>query len=181
MNRTNARNIVIAIVAVSAVWMIFDHYGRIPGMIGLLSSTALAIAFLRSIPTGKGIRGRVPLLKVNMTPAEFEEAVAQRMRQDGWDANVMGGAGDRGIDVRATNADGAVAVVQCKLYGPNTAVTPTQVRDLAGAKAISGASVASLVTTGTLTEQARLEAREAEIEVIEGESTRRWMSGNSIL
>ena len=181
MPRTNFRNIVIAVMACSATWMIFDYYNQILGLIAFGLSIYLAVKFLRSVPTGKGIRGRVPLLKHGMTPDEFEEAVAARMRQDGWDAQVQGGSGDRGVDVRAINANGDLAVVQCKMYGPNTSVTPTQVRDLAGTRTISGAAIASMVTTGSLTEQAKLEARDAGIEVIEGETTRRWLSGLSVL
>lgn len=181
MPRTNPRNIILATMVCSATWMAFDHYSTILGLIAFGFSIYLAVKFMRSTPTGKGIRGRVPLLKHGMTPEDFEEAVATRMRQDGWDTQVMGGSGDRGVDVRAVNDNGDLAVVQCKYYGPNTSVTPTQVRDLAGAKAISGAAIASMVTTGSLTEQAKMEARGACIEVIEGEATRRWLSGLSVL
>lgn len=181
MPRTNLRNIVLSVMFCSAVWMAFDYYNTLLGIIAFGLSIFLAIKFLRSTPDGRSLRSRVPLLSQGMTPEQFEHAVAERMTQDGWECQVMGGSGDRGIDVRAVNQDGDLAVIQCKYYGPNTTVTPTQVRDLAGARSIAGAAIASMVTTGTLSDQARMEARDAGIEVIEGESTRRWMSGRSVL
>lgn len=175
MIRTNFRNIAFAVIGVLFVWMGADYYGPVIGFLVLIAAIAVSILLFMERPYSRlpQMRAR-KFLRPNMTPDDFEEAVAERMRLDGWDAEVMGGSGDGGIDVKAINRDGQTAIVQCKYYGPNSTVTPAQVRELAGSWAISGANIASMVTTGYLSSQARDEARSAGIEVIDGDNIRSW-------
>lgn len=118
----------------------------------------------------------LPLSK--LTPLEFEEEVARLLKRDYWlKVKVVGGSGDGGIDVAGIGVDGARIVVQCKRYAPTTFVTPTQVRDLAGARAMYGADYALLATTGALTAQASTTAARAKIKVLTTKGLNRWRSG----
>ncbi len=46
--------------------------------------------------------------------AQFEEAIRELMRRDGCDAIRVGGGGDLGADVKATDPYGRLWVIQCK-------------------------------------------------------------------
>ncbi|MFC0550204.1 restriction endonuclease [Planotetraspora thailandica] len=67
-----------------------------------------------------------------LDPRRFEELAAELLRRDGFRrVSVVGGAGDRGIDVVGVASDGARYAIQCKYY--TRAVGPGQVRDFVGA------------------------------------------------
>ncbi len=51
----------------------------------------------------------------NITPREYEQYVAEVLREHGWDAHATKGARDQGIDVVASQ-NGKKVVIQCKLY-----------------------------------------------------------------
>jgi restriction system protein len=67
-----------------------------------------------------------------LDPRRFEELAAELLRRDGFrKVSVVGGAGDRGIDVLGVAPDGAWYAIQCKHY--TRAVGPAHVRDFVGA------------------------------------------------
>ena len=90
----------------------------------------------------------------SLTPAAFERTVGAWFAREGWVVEQRGGAGDQGIDLLAFRG-GEVVAVQCKRYGPATAVTPAQVRELYGAANGVRATAALLVTTGRLSRAAK--------------------------
>lgn len=137
---------------------------------------SLVAAVSASDPSNSEVPALMPLSR--LTPLQFEEEVAGLLKRDFWlKAKVVGGSGDGGIDVAAIAPDGARIVVQCKRYAKTSFVTPTQVRDLAGARAMYFADYALLVTTGPLTAQAAATAQRAKINVVAGKGLNRWRSG----
>jgi restriction system protein len=103
-----------------------------------------------------------------LSPDAFETRVGMLLGDMGWtNVQQMGGAGDRGIDLRAER-DGLTYVVQCKRYWGHK-VPPREVRDLLGAKTRQNADRAILVTTSDFTKQGREEAR-GHVELWNGET-----------
>jgi restriction system protein len=104
----------------------------------------------------------------DLSPEAFEARVGVLLSDMGWtNVQQMGGAGDRGIDLRAER-DGLTYVVQCKYYKDNK-VPPDKVRDLLGTKTRQNADRAILVTTSDFTKQGREEAR-GHVELWNGET-----------
>ena len=87
---------------------------------------------------------------------EFEHAIRDLMRRDGCaDAVQVGGAGDHGADVKATDPFGRRWVIQCKHRRNGLAGSPVGTPDLqvlnGTARQVHGADVAVLVTNGRFT------------------------------
>ncbi|WP_331736471.1 restriction endonuclease [Streptomyces sp. NBC_00045] len=86
---------------------------------------------------------------------EFEFAVRDLMRRDGFEAERVGGAGDDVCDVRGIDADGRIWVVQCKHRRDGWAGKPIGVdalQQLNGtAEPVHGARFALIVTNGRFT------------------------------
>lgn len=68
----------------------------------------------------------------------------------------VGGAGDRGVDLRGKNQFGRLFIVQCKHYF-GRAIAPNMTRELRGTWQGQGADTAWFVTTSTFTRQAQEE------------------------
>jgi len=66
-----------------------------------------------------------------MSPKQFEAEVAKMFEALGYRTEVVGGANDHGIDVRAYR-DGKTYFIQCKKFMTRE-VTPHDVRDFLGA------------------------------------------------
>ncbi|WP_245973678.1 restriction endonuclease [Euzebya pacifica] len=105
-----------------------------------------------------------------LTPTEFEEAVADILRCNGWkDVKVQGGAGDRGADVIGTDPDGRRVVVQAKRYAASNKVGSQDVQVLIGSQRIHGAERAMIVTTSGYTAAAVELADEfGDVDLIDG-------------
>jgi restriction system protein len=100
----------------------------------------------------------------DLSPADFERRIGALLQDMGWrNVSRTGGAGDRGVDLRAER-DGQRWVVQCKLYTEKN-VPPAAVRELVGTLAIQQADRALLVTTSDYSAQAREEARGHPVEL----------------
>ena len=97
-----------------------------------------------------------------LTPAQFEQAVAVLFRSDGYAAAVTGGANDRGIDIYLEK-EGQKAVVQCKRYKQK--ISPTQIRDFIGAMNGAGVEVGYFVTTSSFTKAAKEAAKRSSYRV----------------
>ncbi|HEX7733281.1 MAG TPA: restriction endonuclease [Ktedonobacteraceae bacterium] len=65
----------------------------------------------------------------------------------------VGGAGDRGVDLRGQDQYERLFIVQCKHYS-GSSITPRMTRELRGARQGQGADTAWFVTTSTFTKQA---------------------------
>ena len=111
-----------------------------------------------------------------LPPSGFERICQRLLRESGFQQVIVTGkSGDGGIDghgVLEVNPLVTFKVLfQCKRYGDNTAVTPSQVRDFRGAMQ-GRADKGLIVTTGVFTSDARKEATRdgvPPIELVDGE------------
>lgn len=90
----------------------------------------------------------------DLTPTEFEHAIAELCRQAGWrNVEVAGGAGDLGADVTGIMPDGSYGVIQAKRWSNN--VGSPVVQTLIGMTAVHHqACVGMLITTSGFTRDA---------------------------
>jgi restriction endonuclease Mrr len=94
-----------------------------------------------------------------MSPAHFEKEVAEMFGGLGYEAEVVGGANDGGIDVVA-HKDSRRYYIQCKKFIARE-VTPDGVRDFLGAitNVNNPADKGFFITTGGFTEMAKGQTR----------------------
>ena len=88
-----------------------------------------------------------------LSPEQFEEWCADRLREQGYRVSVVGGQGDHGVDLIAER-EGARMVVQCKRWFGVRLIGEPQIRDLFGAMQHERASSAMVITTGQYSEAA---------------------------
>jgi restriction system protein len=108
----------------------------------------------------------------------FEELAAELLRRDGFRrVRVVGGAGDRGVDVVGVACDGRPYAVQCKYY--TRPVGPGEVRDFVGALQARPYRdhQGVLVTSHSLTAQAECTARDQELVVVDRDRLADWLIG----
>ncbi|MER5883770.1 restriction endonuclease [Streptomyces sp. NPDC001941] len=115
--------------------------------------------------------------------ASFEEAVRDLMRRDGCgDATRVGGGGDLGADVKATDPYGRRWVVQCKhrRHGlSGSAVGTPDLQVLNGtARPVHGADIAVIITNGRVTAPAVAFARQQRLHVVDRHLLGAWASGS---
>ncbi|MBZ4323396.1 restriction endonuclease [Streptomyces huiliensis] len=130
----------------------------------------------------RGLRYALPQLDA-LHHARFEEAVRDLMRRDGYrDAVRVGGGGDLGADVKATDPYGRRWVIQCKHRrgGPaGSAVGTPDLQVLNGtARPVHGADVAVIVTNGRVTGPAVAFARQQRLHVVDRPALGVWASGS---
>lgn len=101
-----------------------------------------------------------------LSPADFEELVAETFRTLGYEARRTGHTGDHGIDVELRTKSGKRWIMQCKRY--RTSVGEGIVRDLYGVLISEKASRAILVTSAEITPPAETWARGKPIYLIDG-------------
>jgi restriction system protein len=102
-----------------------------------------------------------------LTPTAFERECLQLLRVAGYaDVQHLGGSGDGGVDLVATQGEERYAV-QCKKY--QSYISPSHVRDLAGVVAIHGYAGAIFMTSGTVSEGTLGVAKRAHITVYAGD------------
>ncbi|MEW9533515.1 restriction endonuclease [Microbispora sp. NPDC049125] len=108
----------------------------------------------------------------------FEELAAELLRRDGFRrVRVLGGAGDRGVDVVGSARDGRPYAIQCKHY--SRPVGPGHVRDFVGALCAEPyrGHQGVLLTSHTLSEQAARTAREQDVIVVDRDRLADWLLG----
>ncbi|HPZ75078.1 MAG TPA: restriction endonuclease [Candidatus Pacearchaeota archaeon] len=93
---------------------------------------------------------------------EFERITAAIFEKLGYKTKVVGGPGDRGIDVIGYK-DGKKTIIQCK---KRDVVSPKDILALKGA--INEGEQGILVTTGRFTKEGKEIAKEKSIELIDG-------------
>ena len=144
-------------------------------MIVIVSGVGIGLAWrnigMRWI-TGLRSSGRWGALSLHdlqtMDPFAFEEYVAQRLfARQGYQVINTQDSKDGGVDILVTDPDGYDAVVQCKRYR-GTVGSPT-VRELYGTMVHSGVTRAFLVTSGTISDDARKWAADKPITLIDGQ------------
>lgn len=114
-----------------------------------------------------------------MTGPQFEDLVARLLERDGYrSVQVVGRAGDRGVDVTAVCPDGRRIAVQCKRQ--KKTVGSDRVRNLIGA--VHGTytgHVGVLVTSSTFTRPALAEA-DGRLVLVDRTTLVRWMDGEGL-
>jgi HJR/Mrr/RecB family endonuclease len=102
-----------------------------------------------------------------LSPEDFEILVADTYRAQGHKVEVVGSTGDHGIDLVVHTRRGETWLVQCKKYRGK--VGEPIIRDFYGALRAAEADAGAVVTTGTITEQARLWAEGKPLHLYDGE------------
>ncbi|MFC5752596.1 restriction endonuclease [Actinomadura rugatobispora] len=115
-----------------------------------------------------------------MTGPEFEELTAELLRRDGFrSVRILGGSGDRGVDITALTPDGRRVAVQCKRKKDK--VFPSQVRELAGALVCTYRDHAGVfVTNNYFSEQAQAEAR-GHMTLVNRATLAGWLDGRELV
>lgn len=106
---------------------------------------------------------------------DFEKSCARLLQAQGMTVVHQAAQrdGDGGVDLFATEADGASWVVQCKCWAPHRLVGPEVIRELVGTieRVDRGGSTKSrgmIITTSTLTRGAADEASALGFKVVDG-------------
>jgi restriction system protein len=126
----------------------------------------LAVFWWQSIRSFQAIRRTYETRQqlAALTPVEFEQWCANRLRALGYSVRHVGGQGDHGIDLLAEK-DGDLSVVQCKRFTGRRTVGEPQIRDLFGAMHAEKATRAIVMTAGYFTAEASSWARGKPIEL----------------
>ncbi|MEV0982703.1 restriction endonuclease [Streptomyces sp. NPDC049915] len=114
---------------------------------------------------------------------DFEYAVRDLMRRDGChDAVQVGGQGDLGADVKATDPYGRLWVMQCKhrrLGDRGGAVGTPELQVLnSTARPVHGADVVVIVTNGRITQPGRDFAQQQRIHLVDRRVLADWAAGS---
>ncbi|MGW7055566.1 restriction endonuclease [Streptomyces sp. NPDC054887] len=115
--------------------------------------------------------------------SRFEEAVRDLMRRDGCPNAVrVGGGGDLGADVKATDPYGRRWVIQCKHRRNGSSGSPVGTPDLqvlnGTARQVHGADIAVIVTNGRVTAPAVAFAKQQRLHVVDRHTLAVWASGS---
>ncbi|MEV4042217.1 restriction endonuclease [Streptomyces sp. NPDC049744] len=130
----------------------------------------------------QGLRYGLPQLDA-LHHTRFEDAVRDLMQRDGCrDAQRVGGRGDLGADVKATDPYGRRWVVQCKHRRNGAHGSPVGTPDLqvlnGTARQVHGADVAVIVTNGRVTGPAVAFAKQHRLHVVDRQTLAVWASGS---
>ncbi|GEK04508.1 restriction endonuclease [Streptomyces sp. 1-11] len=129
-----------------------------------------------------GLRYALPQLDA-LHHSRFEDAVRDLMRRDGCpDAVRVGGGGDLGADVKATDPYGRRWVIQCKHRRNGMAGSPVGTPDLqvlnGTARPVHGADIAVIVTNGRATAPALAFAKQQRLHVVDRHTLGAWAAGS---
>lgn len=108
---------------------------------------------------------------LELTPTEFEELVGKALGSMGYtNVNRVGGAGDLGADLTATDPQGRSAIVQCKRYTPGSKVGSPTLQSFIGMRSVHHKVDRGIfVTTADYSQQAIDLAKEHDIVLIDGD------------
>ncbi|MFK8851126.1 restriction endonuclease [Streptomyces sp. Ac-502] len=115
--------------------------------------------------------------------SRFEDAVRDLMRRDGCrDALRVGGGGDLGADVKATDPYGRRWVIQCKHRRNGAAGSAVGTPDLqvlnGTARQVHGADIAVIVTNGRVSAPAVAFAKQQRLHVVDRHTLGVWAAGS---
>ncbi|RVU19955.1 restriction endonuclease [Streptomyces antnestii] len=130
----------------------------------------------------QGLRYELPRLD-SLHHREFEFAVRDLMLRDGCgDARQVGGAGDNGVDVLATDPAGRRWVIQCKHRrdGDRGAAvgTPDLQRVNGTARPLHRADVVVVVTNGRFSAKCPTLARQLDMHLVDRRTLATWAAGS---
>jgi restriction system protein len=136
-------------------WILLFLFTLLPSLIG---------SYIEKFFTKRWLNKHKRLVEwKKMKPRDFEIMVAVVFENLGYKTKVVGGPGDRGIDVVA-HKDGKKFFIQCKRKDQ---VRPTEIRDFAGAiqKLNPETEKGFFVATGDFSEEGKLFAKNNPIEI----------------
>lgn len=159
-----------------------------PSTLVVVAMVALFVAALRAKATRAPARGvSSPVTLAGLDPpagvrvdgAALEQLTAELITRDGGDARRTGGAGDGGIDVAGTTAQGRPVIVGCKQYAADAVIGPAQVRELIGAGRLAGSDplIIFVTTAARFSTQAAGEGRAGGVVLIDRQRLSAWMAG----
>ncbi|MEE1768355.1 restriction endonuclease [Streptomyces sp. JV185] len=180
---------VLAVALVVAVvnWLLVHWWFLIA--IGVLAVLAGGVLFHQKQQRARWEAVRTQGLRYGLTQLDnlhhtrFEDAVRELMHRDGCqDAARVGGAGDLGADVKATDPYGRRWVIQCKhrrngLAGSAVGTPDLQVLN-GTARQVHGADVAVIVTNGRVTAPAVTFAKQQRLHVVDRHTLGVWAAGS---
>ncbi len=106
----------------------------------------------------------------NMDPYDFERLIAEYFVKRGYvNAETIGGSGDRGVDVLATNMDGNIELIQCKRYRKGSNIGSAPIQRVDSMRLSRGAEKAWVFTTSDFTPEGIDEARITGVNLVNGE------------
>jgi hypothetical protein len=106
----------------------------------------------------------------NLNAKDFEHECAWLLNTlSNYKAVVVGGAGDDGVDIELYQAGRLVGIAQCKYYDSKRVLSPSHVRELAGAREAVNVRIAHLFTTARCTDKTKKIAAEYGIKVFDGD------------
>lgn len=112
--------------------------------------------------------GKISLYK--MDPYDFEQLIADYFKKRGYiSTERIGGSGDRGVDVLATNKDGELELVQCKRYRKGSNVGSTAIQRVDSYMRTRHAVKGWVITTSDFTQDGKDEANLTGIITINGD------------
>ena len=105
----------------------------------------------------------------NMDPYDFEQLVADYFVKRGYvNAETIGGSGDRGVDVLATNISGEFEFIQCKRYRQGSNIGSTPIQRVDSMRISRHAVKAWVFTTSDFTPEGIDEARITGVTLVNG-------------
>jgi len=107
------------------------------------------------------------------SPQEFEHYVAGLFRAQGWQAKVVGGTADGGVDIELRR-NGQNGLVQVKQYLSGRAVSVKEVREFAAVINRTGVEEGFFVTAGSFTKPALDWAKAEPMTLVNGDELARW-------
>ncbi|WP_443334439.1 restriction endonuclease [Streptomyces sp. MMBL 11-1] len=133
----------------------------------------------------RGLRYAMPQIDA-LHHRQFEEAVRDLMRRDGCPRAVqVGGAGDNGADVKATDPFGRLWVIQCKHRAAGLAGSAVGTPDLhvlnGTGRPVHNGDVVVLVTNGRFTDKAVAFARSQRLHLVDRHLLAHWAAGSTPL
>ncbi|NJP43242.1 restriction endonuclease [Actinacidiphila epipremni] len=179
--------VAIAIVVTVVSWLL-SHVWILVLLLLLAGAAGRAWAYQRIQQTrweavrAQGLRYALSQLDV-LHHRQFEHAVRDLMRRDGCrDAVQVGGAGDNGADVKATDPFGRRWVIQCKHRRDGdrgSAVGTPDLHVLNGtARQLHGADVVVLVTNGRFSANCPPLAKSQRLHLVDRRLLGMWASGS---
>lgn len=124
--------------------------------------------FLKQYQPPEEDTGKISLY--NMDPYDFERLIADYFVKRGYvKAETIGGSGDRGVDVLATNIEGKLEFIQCKRYRKGSNIGSTPIQRVDSMKISRKAVKAWVFTTSDFTKEGIDEARITGVNLVNGD------------
>jgi len=152
------RYAVVAIVVVTLLGIVITEYPAVAALV-VVGVPVVAWWRWRRRQRARQRQARMRLRQaqrlgdlLTVSGAEFEAIVADLFTALGYtDVERIGGSGDLGVDLLATNPAGETVVIQCKRYGRGNRVGSPAVQSLMGTVVNRGADRGIFVTTSDFT------------------------------